>query len=94
MDRDRLRECLFDEDAAPALAALEDGPKDLEHLAELCGMDEDELTGRLSYLVEHGFLAVRDRTYEADAEKMANIMEDDDYSGIEDGVAVLDSYLN
>ncbi|MCE2508451.1 MAG: hypothetical protein J4G04_04000 [Nitrosopumilaceae archaeon] len=93
-DKDRLRECLFDEETAPALAALEDGPKDISHLAEQCGMSEDDTRQRLSYLVEHGFLAVRDGTYEADAEKLAGILEDEDYSGIVDSVTVMDSYLN
>ena len=93
-DKDRLRECLFDEETAPALAALEDGPKDISHLAGQCNMTEDEMSQRLSYLVEHGFLVVRDVTYEADAEKMAGAMEDEDYSGIVDSVTVMDSYLN
>lgn len=93
-DKDRLRECLFDEETAPALAALEDGPKDISHLAGQCGMPEDEVRERLSYLVEHGFLVVRDDTYSADAEKMTGAMEDVDYSGVVDSVTVMDSYLN
>lgn len=94
MDRERLQRCLFDEETAPALAALEDGPKHVTHLAELCGMSPDMIRERLSYLAECGFLAVRDDKYTADAEKMARMMEDEDYGGIMDGVAVMDSYLN
>ena len=94
MDRERLRECLFDEETAPALAALEDGPKHITHLAEQCGMSPDVIRERLSYLVECNFLAVQDDRYTADAEKMARMMEEDDYDGIMDSVTVMDSYLN
>ena len=94
MDRERLRECLFDEETAPALAALEDGPLHITHLAELCDMPPDVLRERLSYLVECNFLAVRDDRYTADAEKMARMMEEEDYDGIMDSVTVMDSYLN
>lgn len=94
MDRERLRECLFDEETAPALAALEDGPKHVTHLAEQCGMSPDDIRERLSYLVECNFLAVQDDRYTADAERMARMMEDEDYDGIMDSVTVMDSYLN
>ena len=94
MNRERLRECLFDEETAPALAALEDGPRHVTHLAELCGMSPDALRERLSYLVECDFLAIQDDMYTADAEKMARMMEEEDYDGIVDSVTVMDSYLN
>lgn len=94
MNRDRLRECLFDEDTAPALAALEDGPKRIPYLAELCSMSEDDIHKKFSYLVEHGFLAIHDGMYKADSKKMTAIIEDEDYTGIVDSITVMDSYLN
>ena len=94
MDKERLRQSLFDEETAPALAALESGPQHIEYLAKQCHMSPDGIRERFSYLVECGFLTARDDTYAADAEKMAHIMEDEDYSGIVDGVTVMDSFLN
>ena len=95
-DADRLRECMFDPDTAPALAELESGPKSIAHLAEKCGMTQDELAGKLAYMVECGFLA-RDgsSTYTADSGKLTAFMENDDtYGSIIDSVTVMDSYLN
>ena len=92
-DAEHLQQCLFDEETAPALAALEDGPKHIAELAEECGLSRDDVQERFSYLVEHGFLLVKGDVYTADAEKMAGAMAGDS-SGIVDGVTVLDSYLN
>lgn len=94
-DADRLRECMFDPDTAPALAELESGPKSATHLAEKCGMTQDELAGKLAYMVECGFLSKDGDTYTADSGKLAAFMEEDDgYSSIIDSVTVMDSYLN
>ena len=93
-DMDRLRNSLFDEEMAPALAELEEGPRPVSHLAHICGVSADAIRERFAYLVEQGFLTVRDDTYTANAEKLSGVMESEDYTGIEDGVAVMDSYLN
>lgn len=94
-DADRLRECMFDPDTAPALAELEGGPKSIAHLAEECGMAQDELAGKLAYLVECGFLSRDGDTYAADHDKLTAFMENDDgYNSIIDSVTVMDSYLN
>lgn len=94
-DADRLRECMFDPDTAPALAELESGPKSIAHLAEKCGMTEDELAGKLAYMEECGFLARDGDTYTADSDKLASFIENDEgYSSIIDSVTVMDSYLN
>ena len=91
---ERLRECLFDEETAPALASLEDGPLHISHLAEICGVSTDVIREKFAYLVEQGFLTVQNDTYTADTKKLSDVMESTDYTGIEDGVAVMDSYLN
>lgn len=94
-DRDRLFECMFDTELIPALAELEQGPQDAAHLARLAGMDVHELQDRLSYMVQHGFLHLKDDTYTADTKKLTGAMEKDgSFSHIIDGVTEMDSYLN
>lgn len=95
-DTDRLRECMFDPETAPALAELESGPKSVGHLAEACGISGEEMKGRLAYMVECGFLSVDGDAYSADAGKLAAFMEDDEagYGSIVDSLTTMDSYLN
>lgn len=95
-DTDRLRECMFDPETAPALAELESGPKSVGHLAEACGISVEEMKGRLAYMAECGFLSVDGDAYSADADKLAAFMEDDEagYGSIVDSLTTMDSYLN
>lgn len=94
-DIDTLRECMFDETMAPILAELEAGPRDVGYLAEKFGMDAADIREGLSYLVEHGFLTLRNDSYEADAARLARVMEDDaHFEGVVDSVTKMDSYLN
>ena len=94
-DRDRLFECMFDTELIPALAELEQGPQDAAHLARLAGMSVPELQDRLSYMVKHGFLHLKNDTYAADTKKLTKAMEKDgSFSHIIDGVTEMDSYLN
>ena len=94
-DPDTLRECMFGETTGPILAELEEGPKSVQYLAEKCDLKPDQISESLRYMVEHGFLTLKDDTYTADAEKLAAATEDDgNYSGIINSITEMDSYLN
>lgn len=98
-DREKVVECMFDPVTSSILAALEDGRKECSQLAEGAGIAEDEVLGRLSYLIEHGFV-LRDGAgggciLEADTEKLDSIVEGDgNFEGAISGLEKMDSYLN
>lgn len=94
-DKKKVVEQLFDPDVSVILAELEHGAKDSAYLVEKTGITEAQIGERLSYLTETGFVHVSDGSYSVDSEKIAKIMENDEnYSGVVDGLTELDSYLN
>ena len=84
------------------LAELESGPLPLADLADRAGVSQDEADSRLSRLVGLGYVARRDdpsagggAVYEADAERLAAVMEsDENYESAVDGLTKLDGFLN
>ncbi len=91
-------DALFDPDVAAVLSLLEGGPRDAASLSAELGVGPGDISGRLSYLVERGYVSRspgEPPVYAADAEKLARAMEDDEnYQSAVDGLAKLDSYLN
>lgn len=96
-DKSKVVEQLFDPEISVILQELEHGEKELQLLSQTLGISEQQITERLSYLVQSGFvhLAENPPRYSVDSEKIAKIMESDDtYKGVVDGLTELDSYLN
>jgi hypothetical protein len=98
-DAAKVVECMFDPVTSEVLAKLEDGPKDLSKLAGESGLTADEVLGRLSYLVEHGFVTSRAEggavMVAANGDKLASAVEgSDSFDGAVDSITTLDSYLN
>ena len=101
--RDEVIGSLFDPDVSVLLAELEDGPLPLADLATRSGVAPGEVDSRLSRLVELGYVSRRadpaagggGAVYEADAEKLASVMEsDENYQSAVDGMTKLDGFLN
>lgn len=99
-DRDRVVECMFDPTTSLILAELEDGARTCSHLAGVASIPEPEVTERLRYLIECGFIKSGtdedgNATLEADPERLSEIVEDsDNFGAAVDGLAKMDSYLN
>lgn len=98
-DKGKIIECMFDPITSEILAELENGEKESIHLATKSGISEEEVSERLSYLLEYEF--VKEKTvngklvYSADAKKLAVIMEsDENFDTAIDGLTKMDSYLN
>ena len=85
-------------DVSMIVAELEDGEKTIIYLAEKLQLAQDEIIGRLSYLVEHGFVIMIKNdtiTFSVDKNKLDEIMTtDENFSGVVDGLTELDQYLN
>lgn len=95
MDRDRVMQCMFDEETMPALAALEGGSRTISQLADEACISVPHMREKLAYLVECNLLNVEGDVYTANADKLASIMEDDGhYDVMVDAVTKMDSYLN
>lgn len=100
--RDEVIGSLFDPDVSGLIAELEGGPLPLSDLASRSGVAPGEVDSRLSRLVELGYVSRRadpaaggGAVYEADASKLAAVMEsDENYQTAVDGMAKLDSFLN
>lgn len=100
--RDEVIGSLFDPDVSGLIAELEGGPLPLSDLASRSGVAPGEVDSRLSRLVELGYVSRRadpaaggGAVYEADASKLAAVMEsDENYQSAVDGMAKLDSFLN
>lgn len=97
-DREKVVECMFDSTTASILAALEDGDKECTFLAEQESISESEVIERLAYLVEHEFLfhkTVDGRCImSANSEKLALIIDGDNFDQTINGLEKMDSYLN
>lgn len=102
--RDEVIESLFDPDVSGLVAELEGGPLALSDLAARSGVAPEEVDTRLSRLVELGYVSRRadpsdgsggGAVYEADAAKLAAVMEsDENYQSAVDGMTKLDGFLN
>ena len=102
--RDEVIESLFDPDVSGLVAELEGGPLALSDLAARSGVAPEEVDSRLSRLVELGYVSRRadpsaggggGAVYEADAAKLAAVMEsDENYQSAVDGMTKLDGFLN
>jgi len=97
-DKRKMLETLMNPDVSMIVAELEDGEKTIIYLAEKLQLAQDEIIGRLSYLVEHGFVIMIKNdtiTFSVDKNKLDEIMTtDENFSGVVDGLTELDQYLN
>ncbi|MXX20774.1 MAG: hypothetical protein F4Y82_05075 [Cenarchaeum sp. SB0665_bin_23] len=94
-DVERIRDVLFDEHIALALAELESGPQKIERLADVASMDADVLVERLEYVVQCGFLHCNDGVYSADSEKLEEFLSHDgQFDNVMSSITEMDSYLN
>jgi DNA-binding HxlR family transcriptional regulator len=92
-------ETLMDSDISMILTELEDGGKELTYLTEKLKISSDEITKRLSSLIEYGFVRIihdeKKIVFSVDKEKLNEIMEtDENFSGVVDGLTEIDQYLN
>ena len=97
--RQKMIETLVDPDVSAILLELEEGNKDLSYLEEKLRISQREILERLSYVIEHGFVKINRNdgkiVFSADKDKLNKIMEsDENFSGVIDGLAELDSFLN
>lgn len=89
---------MFDPDTSEILAELENGGKELPFLMETLKKTEDEIRDKLSYLIEHSFVNEEKNEnktiFSVDADKLAKLVEDQNFENVDDGLAKMDSYLN
>ena len=97
-DREKIIDCMFDQDTSEIIAELENGGKELSYLMSTLKKSEDEIREKLAYLIEHNFVKEEKNettVFTADADKLAKIVEENEnFSDVEDGLAKMDSYLN
>lgn len=94
-DADEVRAVLFDEQVSLALAELESGPQNIDHLAHVSGMDADVLVKRLEYVVQCGFVHCDDGVYSADSKKLEEFLSHEgQFDTVIDSITEMDSYLN
>lgn len=94
-----MMDVLVDPDISVILSELEDGEKNSIYLAEKLQISEDEIKSRLSYVIEHGFVIVRqdekNTSFNVDRDKLNKIMEsDENFASVVDGLTELDQFLN
>lgn len=99
IDRQRAVDILFDTDNSEIISELEDGKKELSHLASKSTVPADEILSKLSYLIETGIIIKSvdgDSIYlAADHDRLSEIVESDgNFDAAIDGLAKMDSYLN
>ncbi|HJU14162.1 MAG TPA: hypothetical protein VJ792_06860 [Candidatus Nitrosotalea sp.] len=94
-----MLEVLVDPDVSVILAELEGGEKSAAHLSEKLQVSDQEISSRLSYAIEHGFVTVSEggdgKKYGVDSDKLNKIMEaDENFDGLVSGLTELDQFLN
>lgn len=94
-----MMDALVDPNVSIILSELEDGEKNSIYLAEKLQISEDEIKSRLSYVIEHGFVIVRQdkksTNFSVDRDKLNKIMEsDENFANVVDGLTELDQFLN
>lgn len=98
-DKKKMLETLINPDVSIILEELEDGEKDLAYLTEKLQLSNDDIIKRLSCVIEHQFVKVtqdkKKTTFNVDKNKLNEIMEmDENFTGVVNGLAELDQYLN
>jgi len=98
-DREKVVDCMFDPITSSILAELEDGEKECSFLAEKTSISESEVSERLSYLLDHGFIFKNSNNgksiFSANTEKLTQIVENSDtFNATIEGLEKMDSYLN
>ena len=98
-DREKVVDCMFDPVTSSLIAELEDGEKNLQYLSEKATIPENEVTDRLSYLVNCGFIIQKQvdsqTTFSANIEKLSKVVEDgDNFGAAIEGLEKMDSFLN
>jgi len=98
-DREKVVDCMFDPVTSSILAELEDGEKECSFLAEKTSISESEVSERLSYLLDHGFVFKNSNNgksiFSANTEKLTQIVENSDtFNATIEGLEKMDSYLN
>ncbi len=98
-DREKVVDCMFDPVTSSILAELEDGEKECSFLAEKSSISESEVSERLSYLLDHGFIFKNSNhgksIFSANTEKLTQIVENSDtFNATIEGLEKMDSYLN
>lgn len=98
-DREKVVDCMFDPITSSIIAELEDGEKNLEYLSQKSGILETEVNERLSYLISHGFIQVKQEGEQtilsANIEKLSQIVENDkNFGAAIEGLEKMDSFLN
>ncbi|MBI2643042.1 MAG: helix-turn-helix transcriptional regulator [Nitrosarchaeum sp.] len=98
-DREKVVDCMFDSITSSILAELEDGEKECSFLAEKTSISESEVSERLSYLLDHGFIFKNSNNgksvFSANTEKLTQIVENSDtFNATIEGLEKMDSYLN
>lgn len=92
-------ETLVDPNISVILSELEDGDKESSYLTEKLQLTNGQIRERLSYVIRHGFVKIMQNgnktVFTADKEKLNKIMENDEnFSGVVDGLTKMDSFLN
>ncbi len=98
-DREKVVDCMFDPVTSSILAELEDGEKECSFLAEKSSISESEVSERLSYLLDHGFIFKNLNNgkfiFSANTKKLTRIVENSDtFNATIEGLEKMDSYLN
>ena len=98
-DREKVVDCMFDPVTSSLIAELEDGEKNTQYLSEKATISENEVTDRLSYLVNCGFIIQKQvdgkTTFSANIEKLSKVVEDEENFGAAiEGLEKMDSFLN
>jgi len=98
-DREKVIECMFDPVTSSILAELENGEKECSFLAEKFSISESEVSEKLSYLLDHGFIFKNHNDgkfiFSANVEKLTQIVENSDtFDATIEGLEKIDSYLN
>ena len=98
-DREKVIDSMFDPVTSLLIAELEDGENFLQYLSEKATIPENEVTDRLSYLVNCGFIIQKQvdgkTTFSANIEKLSKVVEDgDNFGAAIEGLEKMDSFLN
>ena len=98
-DREKVVDCMFDPVTSSILAELENGEKECSFLAEKSSISESEVSERLSYLLDHGFIFKNSNDgksiFSANTEKLTQIVENSDtFNATIEGLKKINSYLN
>ena len=98
-EKRKMIETLVDPTVSVILAELENDEKDSAYLTEKLGITLDEIKERLSYVIDYGFVTMKqndDKTvFRANMDKLNRIMEsDENFTNVVDGLTELDQYLN